>query len=707
MKFNVLNRITMGTGETHQCFFPLTSLQIGDLQSYRSSLSLFLACESNKLFILVDNRPWLIDLDSRVAHLWHLMITKSRLSPFANTRSRRDKKDGEKKLDSKDTLNTTSPDISKPNKSKRWTTLVNVAALSQKKVLLDVQNLKKSMLLIIELRRTLYGFIVFEVAWDDVRGINYLNELQTDTFFALETKFMKRWEFESIEEASCGMSSWFSGTKNEHVIFQECLDLIEGEVFYDANEDFPISDSTGDGETACSGDEGMADKHDSSVPCNFSEYPAGMEYKSLLHNPPPSNGVYERILRKSLSFRGENGVSSEDTVDEIFGTPRYSENVASSCTTEAQNTVEPAHYKDVLILFRFNDCDLPFKLRDIIMYNLRLLRLLEAGLPSWVIFLQSYPLFCHLYRPWMCPLVRTLYVLISIVTVMIGFYDLYKNVPVLKATASRLCGPLFDWIETWEMISRIKYLGTMLFLHNFEVAVKWFLICTRAIRSFILVLTQPMAGPVLEILDIFFPFWNTFLQTGEGIYSVIWLAIDSSYSLIVNLLEVVFMPMWSILSIIWSTASSVIWPIFVALYEILYAPLRVVLAFAKFSASAFSSTFEVLREIWLSVSSMIQLASASESTISTYEVSMWRSLWNDLFSQIFRATKSIIHGFVAFFAACNRHRLSIYNHTQQYLRRVSYPSATTLSEDSGNCSRRSRVESVTVQLEYNRKAHDD
>ncbi|MCL7042374.1 hypothetical protein MKW94_002328 [Papaver nudicaule] len=697
----------MGTGETHQCFFPLTSLQIGDLQSYRSSLTLFLACESNKLFILVDNRPWLIDLDSRVAHLWHLMITKSRLSPFANTRSRRERKDGEKKFDSKDTSNTSSPEISNPKNSMRWTTLVNVAALSQKKALLDVKNLKKSMLLIVELRRTLYGFIVFEVAWDDVRGINYLNELQTDTSFALETKFMIRWEFDSIQEASSGMSSWFSGTKKEHVIFQECLDSIEGEVFYDADEDFPISDITGEGETARSGDEGIADKQDSSIPCNFSEYPTGMEYKSLLHNPPPSNGAYERILRKSLSFRGENGASSEDTVSEIFGTPRYSETVANACTTEPQNIVEPAYYKDVLILFKFNDRDLPFKLRDIIMHNLRLLTLLEAGLPSWVIFLQSYPLFCHLYRPWMCPLVRALYVLISIVTVLIGFYDLYKNVPVLKATASRLCGPLFDWIETWEMISRIKYLGTMLFLHNFEKAVKWFLMFTRAIRSFVSVLTQPMAGPVLEILDIFFPFWNMFLQTWEGIYSVIWLAFDSSYSLIVNLLEVVFMPMWSILSVIWSTASSVIWPIFVALYEILYAPLRVVLAFAKFSGSAFSSTFEVLRDIWLSVSSMIQLASASESTISTYEVSMWRSLWNDLFSQIFRATKSIIHGFAAFFAACNRHRLSIYNHTQQYLRRVSYLSPTMLSQDSAHCSRRSRVESVTAQLEYNRKAHDD
>lgn len=55
--------------------------------------------------------------------------------------------------------------------------------------------------------------------------------LQTDTSFALETKFMKRWEFDSIQEASSGMSSWFSGTKKEHVIFQECLDSIEGTSF--------------------------------------------------------------------------------------------------------------------------------------------------------------------------------------------------------------------------------------------------------------------------------------------------------------------------------------------------------------------------------------------------------------------------------------------------------------------------------------------
>ncbi|KAK1416662.1 hypothetical protein QVD17_25777 [Tagetes erecta] len=58
------------------------------------------------------------------------------------------------------------------------------------------------------------------------------------------------------------------------------------------------------------------------------------------------------------------------------------------------STIDPAiQYKDVLLLFRFNDHDLPFEL--------------------------------------------------FVVTVVIGFCDLYKNIPLLKATAARLCGPFF------------------------------------------------------------------------------------------------------------------------------------------------------------------------------------------------------------------------------------------------------------------------
>lgn len=72
----------------------------------------------------------------------------------------------------------TKSDAGKPKKFARWFQLIDAAMLSQKRVLLPVKKLRNSSLLSSELHRTLYGFIVFEVVWNCVRGINYLNELQ-------------------------------------------------------------------------------------------------------------------------------------------------------------------------------------------------------------------------------------------------------------------------------------------------------------------------------------------------------------------------------------------------------------------------------------------------------------------------------------------------------------------------------------------------
>ncbi|GKC56401.1 hypothetical protein Tco_1083999, partial [Tanacetum coccineum] len=45
-------------------------------------------------------------------------------------------------------------------------------------MLLPVEKFSTSLLANSKLHRTLYGFVVFKVAWDDVLGINYVNELQ-------------------------------------------------------------------------------------------------------------------------------------------------------------------------------------------------------------------------------------------------------------------------------------------------------------------------------------------------------------------------------------------------------------------------------------------------------------------------------------------------------------------------------------------------
>lgn len=95
---------------------------------------------------------------------------QSRLSPFANTKAQRGRKEGKEAC--------TDPSLSKSKEFKRWFSLLDATSLSRKRTLLPVKNLQNSLFLSNELHRTLYGFIVFEVSWTNVRGINYLNELQ-------------------------------------------------------------------------------------------------------------------------------------------------------------------------------------------------------------------------------------------------------------------------------------------------------------------------------------------------------------------------------------------------------------------------------------------------------------------------------------------------------------------------------------------------
>ncbi|KAK6157313.1 hypothetical protein DH2020_011561 [Rehmannia glutinosa] len=437
-----------------------------------------------------------------------------------------------------------SPNARESGNFGNWFNFAYAVKLSRKRALLPVKKLRNSLIANSKLHRTLYGFIVFEVAWSDVRGINYLNELQTDTSLAIEAKIMRRWEFDSLAQAAMSISSWFPGTLDEQILLKEHLDSTIGEVYHDAQESFPstaeadINDIIDD---TCTGN-----KSPCSPSHTFSVYPETTG--NTLHTPPPTDNPYKRRkVMRSLYFDSQLGICSGETDTESVEVLLQTSN-----PTDCDETLEPTLYSDVFIMLRFNDRDLPFKLKEIIMSKLWLLTLLEAGLPSWVIFLQSYPGFCRLYRPWMCPLARAVYVLISVITVLIGFFDLYKNVPLLKATAANLFGPLFDWIEEWEMISRIKYLGTMLFLHNFQKAIKGFLVVTRTIVSFVSYFIKPLVQPSTEFLDCFLPLWFMFIRLVENCFSVIWMVVESSFTMVGDFVEILLLPLWYIVMLAWN-----------------------------------------------------------------------------------------------------------------------------------------------------------
>ncbi|XP_017699145.2 uncharacterized protein LOC103710629 isoform X2 [Phoenix dactylifera] len=596
--------------------YALTGLQIGDIQSYVSRAFLYFAPLSKRLLILVDNRPWLMNKQSRSTKLWQLMVTKYRISPFTNTRVlQKDSKTGSKYV--KDGGHQSNHDKSK--RSYRWLPSIN-SAKWQERYLFPVMDLSKA----------LQGFLVFEVIWKDVHGINYLNELQADTSLALEVRSMTKWEFFSPEQASSCISLWFSGriseTQSLKIYLRKLSDL-------DVQHWNPHSFSRD-----------MLQQKAFPLEVLLED-----EFLDVQEPPSGTNGTVNNMQ----PCNKENS-QYEDTCDfyhDSVNTLVMSEEKKSLKRIEMEEEpfIAPTQYADTLILFKSSDSLLPFKLRKIIMSDIRLLTLLESGLPSWVIFFQSYPLFCHFYRPWMRPLARTLYILISLVTVMIGFYDLYKNVPLLKAAAARLCGPLFSWIEEWDMVTRIQYLGTMLFLQNLRKSFKWLLVMSRAIKAIFTTISQPFIGPFSSL-------WNACAKMKELFSSRIWFMIESMYGLVIDIIEVLLWPFEFFYSYIWSTAT-LVYPLVCSIWKLVLAPIKCALMLANLMGSLLSNSYALVQDVWETISSIFQFTYLSETHQASYDVSVLEGLWNDLFSQVFRAVRSIIKGLSTFFIACNRHRL--------------------------------------------------
>nr|CAB3464225.1 unnamed protein product [Digitaria exilis] len=551
--------------------YPLTGLQIGDIQSYISRAFLYFAPLSKKVFILVDNQPWLTTKQSRSARIWQFMVTKYRMSPFVNSRA-------------------------PPHKEKERPSLaaaVAAAAAASAKAGGGAGSRRETMrrwFAVADLSRALmHGFLVFEVSWRDVHGINYLNELLTDTSLALEVRYMKKWEFYSAEQAAGCAHLWFLGRASESRALRGYLAALHARP----------ADPTEHLEEC-----GVALRRT----CSSSSLTAVSEDDD--DDPPPPDQHHHGGGSGSARARG---YSSE--VEYCSSPSPASARARRAARAGGESPfVAPAQYSDTLILFRFRDSLLPLKLRQIVMSDIRLLTLLESGLPSWVIFFQSYPLLCHLYRPWMRPLARSLYLLASLATVLIGFYDLYKNVPLLKSAAARICGPLFGWIERWDMVTRIQYLGTILFLRNLRRCLQSLVTLLRTARAVLRAVAAPLAeaaGPMLA--------------AGAQLGSLVAEGLAPAWALAVDLAEVV----WAPFDLVLDSVVGCLWP----LMKVAVLPARFAAKLAGCAGTLMSATYNFSKDIWETMSSIFELNHMSEAQQSGFDMSQIKTLWNDLFSQ--------------------------------------------------------------------------
>ncbi|XP_062117606.1 uncharacterized protein LOC133831361 isoform X2 [Humulus lupulus] len=619
-----------------------------DINTNLSREFLYFAPDSHKFFILVDNQSWRKAKHSTSTRLKALVTTKYRTSPFRNTRPL---------LRSSSFYSSSSSHETR--RFFKWFPTFDIASWRDKTPF-SIKTLYKE----------LHGFIVFEVSWEDVRGINYSNQLQTDGSMALEVKSLTKWEFNSIDQALSCMSSWFSGNIPETQILRSNLILLQGKVPSHSMKE--VADS----------------------PSNY-----------LLNNASQAD---EPLPEDKFFNACESPLDENDAVnmDQHLEELEQSGNTKQNGELDSKNNSgsEPMLYEDILLLCRFENKDLPFKLKQVITSDLKLLTLVESGLPTWVIFLQSYPLFCALYRPWMRPLFRTIYILISLVTVLIGFYDLYKNVPLLKATISHICGPFFNWIESWEMLSRIKYLGTMLFLQNFEKAVKLLLMTTRATKLLVSEVSDFLLYPIEVMADFLLPLWRFLADTTEASYNIGLLIAEFLHSIVGLLVEDLITPLKVLYSYVLSSAT-LIHPILRSLWELCLFSTQSFLTLASYVGSLLYEMYEVLENCFMvAVSTMTQLTNLVLIKPQPSEFSLWHSLWKDIFAKVFRSIRSIISVLSALVASCNRHRLSIYNYLRAILRKLSNRRGLS----SANCSCHQSTQShrqIKVQLDAKECGH--
>ncbi|KAI8470479.1 MAG: hypothetical protein J3K34DRAFT_256674 [Monoraphidium minutum] len=152
------------------------------------------------------------------------------------------------------------------------------------------------------------------------------------------------------------------------------------------------------------------------------------------------------------------------------------------------------------LVMTFTDPGLPVALARLVKGDMRLLKHYESGLPAWAVVLPSYGLF---YRPWMRRITWLLFVLVSVVSMALGFYDLYKNVPHFKSLVTRAFMPasyLFEWLELHTQM-RLSILLTYL-LGKSPLLV-------QALR-----LARSAAAVATEALQ---PVWAAAVEAGSGV----------------------------------------------------------------------------------------------------------------------------------------------------------------------------------------------
>lgn len=246
-------------------------------------------------------------------------------------------------------------------------------------------------------------------------------------------------------------------------------------------------------------------------------YPKDTPSDSLSNSPLPKGiSLLNNLIHKSAtkpsfinSFRSTELEYIDTEEEETQG--RKLSTVSEPCEPiwEEDHIHIEEIYNQTLVAY-FDDPVIPFFFRDLVKNpeNKHLLRMYERGIPSWAVFLPSYGL---PYRPWMRSLMAFLIFCVSLVTMLLGFYDLYKYIPMLRESLHAVFGSLFETFEQAIIFRLSCLLGYILATSKyFEVLFSYMSLPLNAIYSIIEYSTKPLKMMLYLFQPLYYLIYSVF-----------------------------------------------------------------------------------------------------------------------------------------------------------------------------------------------------
>lgn len=295
-----------------------------------------------------------------------------------------------------------------------------------------------------------------------------------------------------------------------------------------------------------------------------------------------------------------------------------------------------------------------------------LLTMYERGIPSWAQFLPSYGL---PYRPWMRRVMAVVIFIFSLITMLLGFYDLYKNIPQLREFLSSTFGNFFIMFEEAIILRLSVLLG---YLIASSQSFQYFLLNTLACTDFFKGILEICTTGINAVIDV--------ITQSIGPFAMIFALVRMVKDLLVGLVLDLGSVLASILHL-----KQVVFLVFQGVFELLYLVYSMVALFGKevkdlamlalslpfeiiygVTYGVFDVFYEIFSDFYFFFSSLVKafryITAAFKNNQNGLSVSeslnifeSIRNFWFDIFRHIISGTTRIYHFIV--YTSCN-----IYKH---------------------------------------------